>query len=94
MKGHKCGGCPFRGEHQEPGFRPFGVCTRETNLIEAEKAYNAEVCPYEKILTEEEREILNKRIMNFPKWMRTFQVMPEGIKAVLTIGEPEETKNE
>lgn len=28
-------------------FRPFGVCTRETNLIEAERAYNADVCPYE-----------------------------------------------
>ena len=44
MKGHKCDGCPFRGEYTEPGFRPFGVCTRETNLIEAQKAYKAETC--------------------------------------------------
>ena len=44
MKRHKCEGCPFRGEHQEQGFRPFGVCTRERNLIEAEKAYKAETC--------------------------------------------------
>ena len=43
---HKCNGCRYRSEHQEMGFRPFGVCTRETNLIEAEKAYKAEVCPY------------------------------------------------
>ncbi len=44
MPKHKCDGCLFRGEHQEPGFRPFGICTRETNLIEAEKAYNAKTC--------------------------------------------------
>ena len=94
MLKHKCDRCPFRGEYQAQGFRPFGVCIRETDVIKAEKIYKAEVCPYEKILTEEERGILNKRIMNFPKWMRTFQVMPEGTKAVLTIGEPEETKNE
>lgn len=43
---HKCDNCPFRGEHQEMGFRPFGVCTWETNLIEAEKTYKAERCPY------------------------------------------------
>ncbi|MBR1979695.1 hypothetical protein [Candidatus Proelusimicrobium excrementi] len=86
MLKHKCDRCPFRGEYQAQGFRPFGVCIRETDVIKAEKAYKAEVCPYEKILTEEEREILNKRIMNFPKWMRTFQVMPEETKAVITIG--------
>ena len=27
-------------------FRPFGVCMRETNLIQAEKNYKADVCPY------------------------------------------------
>lgn len=43
---HKCDGCRYKVEHQEMGFRPFGVCLRETNLIEAQKAYNAEVCPY------------------------------------------------
>lgn len=45
---HKCNGCRYKSEHQEMGFRPFGVCTRETNLIEAEKAYKAEFCPYKK----------------------------------------------
>ena len=44
---HKCDGCRYKGEHQEMMFRPFGVCTRELNLIEAEKSYNAERCPYE-----------------------------------------------
>jgi hypothetical protein len=44
---HKCDGCRYKGEHQEMMFRPFGVCTRELNLVEAEKAYNAERCPYE-----------------------------------------------
>jgi hypothetical protein len=33
------------------GFKPFGVCLRETNLLKAEDAYNAEVCPYADILT-------------------------------------------
>ena len=28
------------------GFRPIGVCYKFTNLIEAEKAYNARVCPF------------------------------------------------
>lgn len=44
---HKCNGCKYRGEHQEMMFRPFGVCTRATNLIDAEKNYNADKCPYE-----------------------------------------------
>ena len=43
---HKCDGCRYKGEHQEMMFRPFGVCTRELNLIEAEKAFNAKKCPY------------------------------------------------
>lgn len=46
MKLHKCEGCRFRAEHQEQGFRPFGVCSKEKNLIEAEKIYKAEICPY------------------------------------------------
>lgn len=45
---HKCDGCKYKGEHQETMFRPFGVCTKELNLIDAEKAYNAEKCPYKK----------------------------------------------
>lgn len=43
---HKCERCKHRGEYQEMGFKPFGVCLRETNLLKAENAYNAEVCPY------------------------------------------------
>lgn len=46
MSGHKCDGCRYKGEHVEMGFKPFGVCYKETNLIEAEKNYNAETCPY------------------------------------------------
>ena len=43
---HKCNGCKYKGEHQEMGFKPFGVCYKERNLVEAEKAYNAETCKY------------------------------------------------
>lgn len=35
-------------------FRPFGVCMRETNLIQAEKNYNADVCPYKDMRKEDE----------------------------------------
>lgn len=45
---HKCDGCKFKGEHQEMGFRPFGVCTKEPHLGDAVSAFNAEVCPYKK----------------------------------------------
>ena len=44
---HKCDGCRYKGEHQEMMFRPMGVCLRETNLIQAEKNFRAEKCPYE-----------------------------------------------
>ena len=43
---HKCDGCRYKGEHSEMMFRPFGVCTKELNLLDAETAYNAEVCPH------------------------------------------------
>jgi len=43
---NKCDGCQYKGEHQEMGFRPFGVCNLELNLWEAEVAYNAEECPH------------------------------------------------
>lgn len=46
MIAHKCDGCRYKGEHVEMGFKPFGVCYKETNLIKAEKNYNAETCPY------------------------------------------------
>ena len=43
---HKCDGCRYKGEHQEMGFAPFGVCFKETNLVKAQQNYNAECCPY------------------------------------------------
>lgn len=46
MTTHKCDGCRYKGEHVEMGFKPFGVCYKETNLIKAEENYNAETCPY------------------------------------------------
>lgn len=49
---HKCDGCRYKSEHQEMGFKPFNVCNRETDLIAAEKAYNAKVCPYGERRTE------------------------------------------
>lgn len=46
MIAHKCDGCRYKGEHVEMGFKPFGVCYKETNLIKAEANYKAETCPY------------------------------------------------
>lgn len=43
---HKCYGCRYNGVHQEMMFKPMGVCLREHNLIQAQKNYNAEKCPY------------------------------------------------
>ena len=43
---HKCDGCRYKGEHQEQGFVPIGVCLKETSLIKAEQNYKAECCPY------------------------------------------------
>ena len=45
---HKCDGCRYKGQHQEMMFRPMGVCTRELNLVDAVKNYEAEKCPYKK----------------------------------------------
>ena len=44
--GHKCDNCIHKGEYQAAPFNFFNVCLRETDLIEAEKSYNAEECPY------------------------------------------------
>lgn len=52
---HKCDGCKYKGEHQEMMFRPFGVCYKFHNLLEAEKAYKADKCPFEKPLTNFDR---------------------------------------
>jgi hypothetical protein len=45
---HKCDGCKYKGEHQEMMFRPFGVCNRGANLLEAAQNYEAKKCPYKK----------------------------------------------
>jgi hypothetical protein len=46
-------------------FRPFGVCTRETNLIEAEKNYNAENCPYKKTNADKIRAMSDEELEMF-----------------------------
>lgn len=43
---HKCDGCKYKGEHQEMMFKPFGVCCRISDLVEAEMAYKADKCPF------------------------------------------------
>ena len=43
---HKCEGCEYRGEHVEKGYKPFGICKKESTLWEAEKSYNAIECPH------------------------------------------------
>lgn len=63
--GHKCDGCRYKGEHQEMMFRPFGVCTKETNLIEAEKSYNAEKCPHKKINADRIRAMSDEELEDY-----------------------------
>lgn len=53
MKKHKCDGCKYKTEYQAMGFKPNGVCNREHNLIQAEKSYNAEVCPFSDVKPDE-----------------------------------------
>lgn len=43
---HKCDRCKYKGEHQEMGFRPVGVCLMEHNLVKAVLAYDAPKCPF------------------------------------------------
>lgn len=43
---HKCDGCKYKSEYQAMGFKPNGICSREHNLIQVEKSYNAKVCPF------------------------------------------------
>ena len=45
---HKCDTCQYKGEHQEMGFKPCGVCTKEHDLIKAVLAYRAKKCPFAK----------------------------------------------
>ena len=77
---HKCDGCRYKGEHREMMFRPFGVCTKELNLIEAEKAYNADKCPFKKTnadrfraMSDEEQQKCVRRffeIEDFADWLK------------------------
>ena len=62
---HKCDGCRYKGEHREMMFRPFGVCTKELNLIEAEKAYNAGKCPYIKTNADRIRSMTDEELAKF-----------------------------
>ena len=66
---HKCDGCQYASEHQEMGFRPFGVCTKFNSLEYAEKAYNAEKCPFEKPKTNYDR-IRNMSIEGMAEFMK------------------------
>lgn len=69
---HKCDGCRYKGEHQEMMFRPMGVCTRELNLLDAIKNYEAEKCPYKKtnydVVISLPPEKLAERISDWQDW--------------------------
>lgn len=89
-KTNKCNGCKYASEHQEMGFRPFGVCTKTTNLIEAVKAYNSETCSYESELKEKLKIInLDKFIKKEPEIEKliTKEINEDGViyKATLDI---------
>ena len=75
MGKHKCEGCTFKGEHKEMGFMPFGVYKLESNLIEAEKNYNAEKCPYRRTITNADaiRNMTDTELAEFLKnfWNKT-----------------------
>ena len=90
---HKCDGCRYKGEHQEMGFVPFGVCLKETNLIRAEENYNAECCPYiVEVYAEGTAEELQKTFddltgnesEDFQKAVEAIQRLAQSITEVLT----------
>ena len=90
---HKCDGCRYKGEHQEMGFVPFGVCLKETNLIRAERNYNAECCPYiVEVYAEGTAEELQKtfedltgnKIEDFQKAVEAIKRLAQSIAEVLT----------
>lgn len=58
---HKCDRCEYKGEHQEMGFRPVGVCLKESNLVRAAIAFGAPKCPF------------RGRILTFPKKLGKLQ---------------------
>lgn len=61
---HKCDGCKFKGEHQEMGFSPCGVCLKEPHLADAVASFNAKECPHNenKKMTEDEAEAMKAHI--------------------------------
>lgn len=65
MSGDKCQGCRYKVLHQEMKFRPIGVCTRATNLIEAEQNFNATTCPYKNTLAQHIRAMSDYELMEF-----------------------------
>lgn len=72
--GHKCDGCSFKSEHQEMGFKPFGVCTKYTNLAEAQRAYETEKCPCQSSDTDSDR----LHVMNGIRDKTSTEKMAEG----------------
>ena len=90
---HKCGGCRYKGEHQEMGFVPFGVCFKETNLVKAQQNYDAESCPYivdayaegtSEELQKVFADLTGKKTEDFQKAVEAFQRLAQSINEVLT----------
>lgn len=91
---HKCDGCRYKGEHQEMGFAPFGVCFKETNLMQAQQNYDAECCPYivdvyTKGTSEEVKEVLEdlkgkSEAEDFEKAVEAIQALSKAITEALT----------
>jgi hypothetical protein len=62
---HKCDGCKYKGEHQEMMFRPFGVCNRGANLLEAVQNYEAKKCPYKKTNADRIRDMSDEELVDW-----------------------------
>lgn len=73
MKKHKCDGCKYKSEYQAMGFKPNGICSREHNLIQAEKSYNAEVCPFSDVNPDEYKYLVDARIVK--RCDKTFEIL-------------------
>jgi hypothetical protein len=65
---HKCDGCKYKGEHQEMMFRPFGVCNRGANLLEAVQNYEAKKCPYKKTNADRIRAMSDEELAKMLVW--------------------------
>ena len=78
---HKCNGCKYKGEYHEMEFASMGVCTRTTNLIEAEKNYKDKVCPYELSPVGRDKEWAIQRLI----WIRDDSILPINTDNTLAI---------